>query len=376
MAKSAAKVSAGRGVLLMVGTRRGAFLLSSDTKRTKWKVEGPLFGGWEVHTMALDRSAGRKPVLLAGVSSPWWGPQLHRSEDMGKKWKLATNGLAFGKRSGHTLKKAWKLEAGTGAHEGVVYAGVEPAALFRSDDRGGSWTELKGLTSHSTRGKWMPGAGGLMVHHVSPDPRDGKRLMVAISAAGAFETTDGGKTWAPRNKGVRSDFLPEKFPEVGQCVHSLMRSPADPDFFVQQNHCGFYVTSDPEKGWADRSRGLPSRFGFPVAAHPLDAGTIYAIPVDGNPKSMTRAFIGGKMAVWRTKDRGKKWERCAKGLPQEQAWTGVLRGAMAMDGLPEPGLYFGTNNGQLFMSDDGGSSYRAVQEMLPPIYSVSTAVLS
>jgi len=377
MAARAKSTRKSRGVLLMVGTKRGAFLLRSDAKRTKWSVEGPHFGGWEVHTMALDRGDGAaKPVLLAGVSSPWWGPQLHRSEDLGKKWKLATKGLEFGKKSGLTLKKAWKLEVGPGAHEGIVYAGVEPAALFRSEDRGKSWEEVKGLTSHPSRDKWAPGAGGLMVHHVSPDPRDRSRLLVAISAAGAFETRDGGRSWTPRNKGVRADFMPNKFPEVGQCVHSLVRSPVDPDFVAQQNHCGFYVTGDAEGGWQDRSKGLPSRFGFPVAVHPKEADTLFAIPVDGSLKAMTRTFIGGRMAVWRSRDRGKRWERRAKGLPQENAWTGVLRGAMATDGLAEPGLYFGTNNGQLYVSDDAGETYRTVQDMLPPIYSVSTAVLA
>ncbi len=361
-------------VLLMVGTKRGAFLLTSGKDRRRFEVKGPLFGGREIHAMALDRS-GKKTVLLAGASNPWWGPELHRSEDLGRTWKPASKGLAFGKKSGHTLKRTWKLEAGSGAHAGIVYAGVEPAALFRSGDGGKSWDEVKALTNHSTRGKWFPGAGGLMVHHVSPDPRDGKRLMVAISAAGAFETTDGGKSWAPRNGGVRCDFMPKKFPEVGQCVHSMMRSPVDPDFLAQQNHCGFYVTSDAAKGWTDRSKGLPSRFGFPVAPHQNDAGTIFAIPVDGDMKAMTRTFLGGKMAVWRTADRGKSWERRSKGLPQENAWTGVLRGAMAMDDLPRAGLYFGTNNGQLYASLDDGDSFSLVQGMFPPIYSVAAVSL-
>ena len=261
------------------------------------------------------------------------------------------------------------------ASNGSVYAGVEPAGLFRSDDRGQTWTHIEGLQKHPTRPEWSPGGAGLILHTLVPHPDDHDRLWIGISSAGVFFTADGGETWEPRNKGVRADFMPEgqNYPEFGQCVHNMVMAADMPDRLYQQNHCGMYRSDDGGLVWQSIEKGLPSTFGFPAAAHPRDPDTVFLIPLNGDTKG--RFVPDASAAVYRSSDAGHTWQALRAGLPQENAYFGVLRQAMATDRLEPAGVYFGTNGGALFGSADEGDSFAEIAGHLPVISSVETMVV-
>jgi len=352
--------------LLLVGTRKGAFILEGDAKRSKWNLRGPLCEGWPIHDMTIEPGSG---AILAAGGNEWYGPAVWRSEDLGETWTHSSEGLTYGD-DGANIPTVWNV---TAAH-GSLYAGVEPAGLFRSDDRGATWTHVEGLTNHPTRPEWQPGAGGLCLHSIVPHPTDPKRMWVGISAVGAFETKDGGTTWETRNKGVRADFYPEnKYPEFGQCVHKLVMAADGGEHLYQQNHCGVYRSSDGGRQWEEITPGLPSQFGFPMAAHPRDPNTVWTIPLNGDDQG--RYVPDGKPAVWRTNDAGGTWIRSGEGLPQKDAYVGVLREAMTADALDPVGVYFGTSTGQLYGSADEGKSWRIAADNLPAIWSVEAAVI-
>jgi len=357
-------------VLVLVGTRKGAFVFRSDAKRKNWRIDGPHFKGTQVHHLAHDpRDAG---TLLAAATSDWWGPAVHRSRDWGKNWEASKDGIRYGADSGLSVTRVWNVCPGRASEPGVVYAGVEPAGLFRSEDGGASWTENLGLNRHATRSQWTPGGGGLMVHTIVPDPSRADRMHIAISVAGAFRTDDGGRTWLPRNKGTIADFRPDKYPEVGMCVHKLVMAPGKPDLLYQQNHCGVYRSEDAGDSWTDISKGLPSRFGFGIAMHPHDTKTIWVIPAIG-PEA--RYCPSGCLAAYRSTNGGRTWQKQAKGLPARNAYVLVLREGMASDSCDPAGVYFGTQAGQLFYTRNEGKEWHLMADSLPSILSVEAAVI-
>lgn len=352
-------------VLLLVGTRKGAFIAESDAGRRAWTLRGPLCEGWPIHDMSVEPATG---AIYAAAGSPWYGPAVWRSDDLGASWSHSSAGLTYGD-GGPAIPTVWNV---TAAH-GAVFAGVEPAGLFRSDDGGATWAHVAGLTGHPSRPAWEPGNGGLILHTIVPHASDPRRLWVGISAVGTFETRDGGATWEPRNRGVRADFLPDPHPEIGQCVHKLVAAAGEPETLYQQNHCGVYRSDDGGTAWTEITAGLPSQFGFPMVAHPRDPATAWVIPLNGDDRG--RFMPNAAAAAWRTRDRGATWERQAAGLPQEHAYLGVLREAMAVDRLDPVGVFFGTSNGELWTSADEGSSWSQVAAHLPGIWSVEALVV-
>lgn len=353
-------------VNLLIGTKKGAFILEGNAKRDAWKLRGPFCEAWPInHVEADDRG-----TIYAGGGNEWFGPAVWKSADMGRTWTHSSEGLAY--REGETpIKAVWSLSTGNG----TLYAGVEPAGLFRSTDGGESWTHVEGLRNHPSREHWQPGGGGLILHHILRHPDDDNRIWAAISAAGLFHSADGGRTWEARNKGVRCDFLPEedRYPEYGQCVHSIAMAPGKPDRIYQQNHCGMYVSEDGGEHWESIESGLPSTFGFPTAVHPRDPDTLYLLPLNGD--ILGRYVPDAKAAVWRTKDAGRTWKAMRKGLPQKNVYFGVLRQAMAADPLSPAGVYFGTSSGSVYASADEGASWTCIAEHLPTVTSVETMVV-
>ncbi|MEX1171218.1 MAG: exo-alpha-sialidase [Chloroflexota bacterium] len=356
-------------VVLLVGTPKGAFFLESDADRRDWSVRGPLCEGWPIHDLIVEPSSG---AIYAAGGSPWYGPAVWRSDDLGETWTHSSTGLTYGDGDGvESIKTVWSLAI---APDGAILAGVEPAGLFRSDDRGATWSHVAGLRDHETRPTWQPGAGGLILHTIVPHPDDPSRTWVGISAVGVFETTDGGATWEPRNKGVRADFHPDVNPVTGQCVHKFAAAAGEPETLYQQNHCGMYRSLDGGRSWTDLTpNGLPSQFGFPLVTHPRDPGTWWIIPLNGDDRG--RYVPDGSPAVWRTHDRGDTWIRAADGLPEREAYLSVLREAMARDTLDPVGISFGTKTGQLWHSDDEGASWRLITANLPEIWGVEAVVI-
>lgn len=352
-------------VVLLVGTRKGAFLLEGDPGRQRWNVRGPLCEGWPLHDLSIEPATG---AILAGGGSEWYGPAVWRSDDLGETWTHSSEGLTYGD-DGPKVKTVWNVTAGRDA----IYAGVEPAGLFRSRDGGATWEHVAGLRDHPTRPEWQPGNGGLCLHSIVPHPTDANRLWVGISAVGAFETRDGGATWELRNKGVRADFYPDRYPEFGQCVHKLVMAADGGEHLYQQNHCGVYRSTNGGVEWEEITAGLPSQFGFPMGAHPRDPKTVWTIPLNGDDKG--RYMPDGSAGVWRTHDGGDSWIRSGEGLPQSNAFMNVLREAMAVDRLDPAGVYFGTSNGQVFASADEGRTWSVAVENLPPVWSVEAAVI-
>ena len=351
-------------VELLIGTKKGAFVLESDASRGDWRVRGPFCETWPIHHVVRAASDG---ALYAAGGNAWYGPSVWRSGDDGKTWSQSSSGLTYGD-DGPKITTIWNLTPSNG----TLYAGVEPAGLFRSDDRGQTWSHVAGLREHPSTPEWQPGNGGLCLHSIVPHPTDRDRLWVGISAVGVFETTDGGRSWETRNRGVRADFMPGEEPEFGQCVHKLGLHPASPDVLYQQNHCGVYRSDDGGRQWTEITPGLPSQFGFPMAIHPHDPSTIYVIPLNGDDQG--RHMIDGHTQVWRSRDRGASWQRLDDGLPKSDAYLGVLREAMAMDRLEPAGVYFGTSTGQVFGSADEGESWQLIADFLPPVWSVETSV--
>jgi photosystem II stability/assembly factor-like uncharacterized protein len=351
---------------IWVGTRKGAFVFSSKDRK-KWSTDGPFFPGEEVHHVVQDPRDPKRHYAAAG--NAWFGSHLHASTDNGKTWHVSEKGLEVKGIPDATLKRMWHIAPGADDEPGVVYLGAEPAVLFRSGDNGEHWEMVEGLSNHSTRAKWNPGAGGLMVHSIQCLGKG--RLVAGISAAGAFRSTDSGKTWASFNGNVLADFQPDKFPEVGQCVHKLKAHPKNRTALYQQNHCGIYRAEFSDEKWTDISKGLSTRFGFALAVPAAEKETLFTIPID----SAERRYVpDGKLRVARSRNGGRTWKLLSKGLPQSNAHVLVLREAMTSDDRDPAGVHFGTSTGTLFYTRDSGESWHVMAQNLPPIYSVSAAL--
>lgn len=362
-----ADVDAGETVVV-VGTRKGLFFFHSNDRK-RWRSKGPYFEGRTVKHAILDPRDGT--TTWAGVTTGHWGPTVQRTMDFGESWTRGEDGPHYSRESGMSVDRIWHVEPGM---EDDLWVGVEPAGLFRSDDHGETWNSVDGLNYRDDRKDWEPGAGGLCLHTILPYPGDSKRMVVGISAVGVLGTNDGGESWRVMNGDVRADYRPEKImkeDQVGSCVHKMVRDPRDPAILYQQNHCGVYARKRGDPVWTSIEEGLPSGFGFPMAAHPHDAGTVYIVPLVGD---FNRVTPNGSMAVYRTSDGGRSWSRLSEGLPQENAYLTILREAMRTDPKDPAGVYVGTKTGQLYHSRDEGESWSLLAEFLPPVLSVETGI--
>jgi len=352
--------------LILAGTRKGLFLLRSDERRTEWKLDEPVLPGWEIFHAVVDPREG---TLYACTNSFVYGATVHRSSDFGQTWERAEE-LGLPEESELKLERTWHLEPGHESQPETLWLGGAPGVLFRSDDRGKTWEPVQGVVEHPTRGQWNPGAGGMCCHSIQLDPRDANRLYIGISAAGVFRTDDGGESWSPANKGTAADFMPDPYPEVGQCVHKLLVHPSQPDRLWQQNHCGVYRSDDRGESWERLDgNGLPSGFGFPIALQPREPDTAFVVPEEG---AENRVTCNGRLGIYRTKDGGASWEERPDGLPTP-AWSAVMRESMASDRLDPVGIYLGTQSGSVFVSPDEGESWVEAARQLPPILSVEVA---
>jgi hypothetical protein len=357
--------------LVLVGTMKGAFIFRSDPRRASWEMGGPYFPGSAVYAMAYDGRAGRHR-LWAGAQSMHWGPLLRASDDFGRNWtNPESSPVKFPESAGAAVANIWQIEAGRDSEPDALYCGVEPAALFVSADAGETWSLSEGLWNHPQRERWMPGGGGLCLHTILLDPADPQRMRIAVSTGGMYATKDGGATWSPSNQGVRAEFLPDKFPEFGQCVHKVVQSKSRPERMFLQNHWGLYRSDDRGESWTDIANGVPSDFGFALGAHPQDPDCAWIIPLEAD---VFRCTPEGKLRVYRTRDAGASWQAMTEGLPQEDAYECVLRDAMAVDS--RAGVYFGTRSGKLFASLDEGQSWSSLADGLPPVTAVKTATVS
>jgi photosystem II stability/assembly factor-like uncharacterized protein len=354
--------------LVLLGTRKGAFVLELDGARERATVRGPFCEAMPIQHLAWDPT---RRALLAAAGSPWYGAIVWRSTDLGQTWSQSGEGLTYGDGAADpAVTRVWNI---TPRGE-TLYAGVEPAGLFRSEDGGLTWSHVPGLRKHPSRPDWQPGAGGLILHSIVPHPADEARMWVGISAVGVFHTADGGATWQAQNSGVRAVGQPDEYPETGQCVHKLGLHPDRPDVLYQQNHSGAYRSDDGGSSWQDINEGLPSHFGFGLAIHPHDPRTIWMVPLNGDDQG--RFVPDGRAAVWMSRDEGASWAPQTDGLPQSSAYLGVLREAMAVDRHEPAGVYIGTSTGQLFGSRDEGHSWRLLADFLPGISSVETVILA
>jgi hypothetical protein len=359
-------------VLVLVGTMKGAFILRSDKSRAKWEMGGPYFAGSAVYALAYDGRAGRRR-LWAGPQSMHWGALLRSSDDFGRNWtNPETAAVKFPESAGAALNNIWQIVPGRASEPDTLYCGVEPAALFVSRDAGETWSLQEGLWNHPQRARWEPGGGGLCLHTILLDPEEPNRIRIAVSTAGMYVTEDGGATWRPSNKGVRAEFLPDKHPEFGQCVHKVVQSKSKPERMYLQNHWGLYRTDDRGETWVDIANNVPSDFGFPVTIHPQDPDCAWIVPLEADA---FRCTPEGKLRVYRTRNAGQQWEPLTNGLPQQDAYECVLRDAMAVDPLGPAGVYFGTRSGKLFASPDEGENLSEIADGLPPIVAVKTAVV-
>ncbi len=368
------------GIRVLVGTKKGAFLLTSNAERREWAVDGPHFGGWEIYHIAGSPVDPNR--LYASQSSGWFGQIIQRSDDGGRTWEPVGNQFVYqGETGTHQwydgtphpweFKRVWHLEPSLHDPD-TVYAGVEDAAIFRSTDGARTWTELPGLRQHSTGSRWQPGAGGMCLHTILLDPVDPKRIYVAISAAGAFRTDDGGETWRPINQGLRSEFLPDQEAEVGHCVHRIAMHPSRPNVLFMQKHWDVMRSDDAGDSWREVSGNLPVDFGFPIAVHAHEPETIYVVPIKSDSEHFPPE---GKLRVYRSRTGGTEWEALTKGLPQSDCYVNILRDAMAVDRLDECGIYFGTSGGQVYVSPNGGDDWQCIVHDLPPVLSVEVQTL-
>ena len=367
-------------VRVLVGTKKGAFVLSADGKREKWEVAGPFFAGWEIYHM--KGSPVDQNRLYASQCSGWTGQVVQRSDDGGVTWAPVDNKFVYDGVAGThqwydgtphpwEFKRVWHLEPSL-TDADTVYAGVEDAALFRSSDAGQSWQELSGLRGHGSGPQWQPGAGGLGLHTILLDPVDAGRMYIAISAAGAFRTDDGGTSWKAINQGLRSEYIPDPNAEVGHCVHRIAMHPSRPDVLYMQKHWDVMRSDNKGDVWHEVSGNLPTDFGFVIDVHAHEPDTIYVVPIKSDLEHFPPE---GKLRVYRSRTGGNEWKALTKGLPQSDCYVNVLRDAMAVDSMESCGVYFGTTGGQVYASADGGDSWAAIVRDLPAVLSVEVQTL-
>ena len=368
------------GVRVLVGTRKGAFILTSDGKRQKWDVTGPHFGGWEIYHMKGSPADPNK--LYASQSTGWFGQIIQRSNDGGQTWEAVNNKFEYegipgthqwydGTPRPWEFTRVWHLEPSP-TDPDTVYAGVEDAALFKSKDGGTSWQELSGLRSHGSGPNWQPGAGGLCLHTIILDKANPGRIFTAISAAGAFRSDDSGQTWKPINRGLKSEFLPEPEAEIGHCVHHISMHPSRPDVLFMQKHWDIMRSDDSGDSWHEVSGNLPSDFGFVIDVHAHEPDTIYVLPIKSDSEHYPPE---GRLRVYRSKAGGNEWEALTKGLPQSDCYVNVLRDAMSVDSLDPCGVYFGTTGGQVYVSANAGDNWAPIVHDLPAVLSVEVQTL-
>ncbi len=367
-------------VRVLVGTRKGAFILSSDGKRQKWDISGPHSAGWEMYHMKGSPADPNR--IYASQSSGWSGQVVQRSNDGGKTWEAVDNKFAYegvpgthqwydGTPHPWEFKRVWHFEPSL-TDPDTVYAGIEDAAIFKTTDGGKSWAEMAGLRGHGSGPHWQPGAGGLCLHTILLDPSNPQRMYIAISSAGAFRTDDGGATWKPINKGLRSQYIPDPDAEVGHCVHRIAMHRSRPNTLFMQKHWDVMRSDDAGDKWVEVSGNLPTDFGFVIDVNTNEPETIYVVPI----KSDSEHFpMDGKLQVWRSKSGGNEWEPLTKGLPQSDCYVNVLRDGMAVDSLDKCGVYFGTTGGQVYGSADGGDTWNAIVRDLPAVLSVEVQTL-
>ena len=369
------------GVRLLVGTRKGAFVLTADGARKTWEINGPHFGGWEMYH--LKGSPANPNRLYASQGTSWFGQLMQRSDDGGKTWEAVGNKFEYATVPGThqwydgtphpwEFKRVWHLEPSL-TDPDTVYAGVQDAALFRSTDGGASWHELAGLREHGSGPSWQPGGGGLCLHSILLDPTNADRMYIAISAAGAFRTDDGGKSWTPINQGLRSPHIPDPTADVGHCVHRIAMHRSRPQTLFMQKHWDVMRTDDAGNSWREVSGNLPTDFGFPIDVHAHEPETIFVVPIKSDSEHYPPE---GKLRVYRSRTGGNEWEPLTNGLPQRDCYVNVLRDAMAVDSLDSCGVYFGTTGGQVYASPDGGEHWSAIARDLPAVLSVEVQTLA
>ena len=387
-------------VRVLAGTRKGAFILTSDGKRQNWEVSGPHFAGWEIYHMKGSPVDPNR--IYVSQTSGWFGQVIQRSDDGGKTWyqpgtpagehvqggppKGESNKFAYdaaaapltthqwydGTQKPWEFKRVWHLEPSLNDPD-TVYAGIEDAAIFRTTDGGKNWKEMPGLRGHGTGPRWQPGAGGMCLHTIILDPKNPKRMYIAISAAGAFRTDDGGETWKPINRGLRSQYIPDPTAEVGHCVHHVAIHKSRPDVLFMQKHWDVMRSDDAGDNWREVSGNLPTDFGFVIDVHAHEPETIYVIPIKSDGEHYVHE---GKLRVYRSKSGGNEWEPLTKGLPQSNCYVNVLRDAMAVDSLEKCGIYFGTTGGQVYVSPDAGENWNPIVRDLPAVLSVEVQTIA
>lgn len=384
-------------VRVLVGTKKGAFVCESDGKRENWEISGPHFAGWEIYHMKGSTADPNR--IYASQSNGWFGQIIQRSDDGGKTWdtpgsrpeeRVSPQGWPMGESNkfvyeGETgthqhfdgtqrpweFKRVWHLEP-TLDDPDACYAGVEDAAIFKTTDGGKTWKELPGLRNHPSGPNWQPGAGGMCLHTILQDPSNHKRMHIAISAAGAFRTDDGAESWKPINRGLKSEYIPDQSAEVGHCVHRIAMNPSRPNTLFMQKHWDVMRSDDGGDNWTEVSGNLPTDFGFAISVNSNEPETVYVLPITSDA---LHYVPDGKLAVYRTKSGGNEWERLDKGLPQANCYVNVLRGAMCVDTLDECGVYFGSTGGQVYVSNNGGDSWKAIAEHFPSVLSVEVQTL-